>query len=73
MDRKVEPSDLRIPAEYNLLRLKTLMRAAMTDAYRRRDPEYLEHLSLIMLDSVKAATGILDAIVDGVSAGKSSC
>lgn len=65
MGRETEQTDLRIPAEYNLLGLKILMRAAMTNAYQRRDSEYLEHLSMVMLDAVKGATSIRDVIVDG--------
>lgn len=64
MSSETEQTDLRIPAEYNLLALKILMHSAMTNAYQRRDSEYLEHLSLVMLDAVKGATSIRDAIVD---------
>lgn len=64
MSRETDQIDIRIPAEYNLIKLKSLMRAAMTDAHQRRDSEYLEHLSLVILDAVKSATRFRDAVVD---------
>ncbi|MGH8444403.1 MAG: hypothetical protein ACREVL_04000 [Solimonas sp.] len=58
-------ADLHIPADYSLIKLKELMRAAVNDAYQRQDAEYLEHFSMLMLGAVKTATSIRDAVVDG--------